>query len=50
MLDVLPAIFQFLLTWFTSIFNVYVTSSILCGFFTLWLIDRAFGIFDILKR
>lgn len=50
MLEVLPAIFQFFLTWITSIFNLYTTSSVLAGFFTLWILDRAFGIFDILKR
>lgn len=50
MLEALPAIFQFFLDWITRIFNVYVTSSVLAGFFTLWLLDRAFGIFDILKH
>lgn len=50
MLQALPAIVQFFLSWLSSIFNVYVTSSVLCGFFVLWLLDRAFGIFDILKR
>lgn len=50
MLEALPAIFQFFLNWISNIFNVYVTSSVLAGFFTLWLLDRAFGIFDILKN
>lgn len=50
MLEALPAIFQFFLEWITKIFNVYVTSSVLAGFFTLWILDRAFGIFDVLKQ
>lgn len=50
MLEALPAILQFFLEWITRIFNAYVTCSVLAGFFTLWLLDRAFGIFDILKH
>lgn len=50
MLQALPAIFSFFLDFLSRIFNVYVTSSVLCGFFVLWLLDRVFGIFDILKR
>lgn len=50
MLEVLPAIFQFFLEWLSQIFNVYVTSSVFAGFFTLWILDRAFGIFDVLKN
>lgn len=50
MLEALPAIFSFFLQFFSSIFNIYITSSVLCGFFVLWILDRAFGIFDVLKR
>lgn len=49
MLEALPAIFQFFLSWISQIFDVYVTSSVLAGFFTLWILDRVFGIFDVLK-
>lgn len=50
MLDSLPAIFQFFLKWLSGIFDIYVTSSVLAGFFTLWILDKAFGIFDVLKN
>lgn len=50
MLEALPAIFQFFLNFLSRIFNIYVTSSVLAGFFTLYILDRAFGIFDIIKH
>ena len=49
MLQALPAIFQFFLSWLSQIFDAYVTCSVLAGFFTLWILDRVFGIFDVLK-
>lgn len=50
MLQSLPDIVSFLFSSLTSIFNIYVTSSVLAGFFCLWILDRLFHIFDILKR
>lgn len=50
MFSSVPALFQFVLDGLSNIFNVYVSSSILVGFFSLWVLDRLFHIFDILKR
>lgn len=50
MLDALPAIANFFWTLCGQIFDLYTTTSVLAGFFVLWLLDRMFGIFDILKR
>lgn len=50
MLEVLPALATFFWNICSRIFTLYTTSSILCGFFVLWLIDRMFGIFDVLKN
>lgn len=44
--DILALIFQQLRT----IFNLYTTCAVLSGFFTLWILDRLFHIFDVLKR
>lgn len=50
MLDALPAIAGFFWEWLGKIFNLYTTCSILSGFFALWVLDRIFGIFDLLKK
>lgn len=50
MLDSLPLIAAFFWEVLSKIFDLYTTSSVLCGFFVLWLLDRMFGIFDILKK
>ena len=50
MIQALPAILQFMLGFFKDIFNVYVTSSVLATVLVLWILDRVFGIFDILKH
>lgn len=50
MLQALPAIFSFMMNFFSEIFNVYVTSSVLASVFALYILDRVFGIFDILKH
>ena len=50
MFSSLSALFDFVLDGLSNIFNVYVSSSVLVGFFALWVLDRLFRIFDILKR
>ena len=50
MLDALPAIAEFLWNLLTQVFDLYTTCSVLAGFFTLWLVDRMFGIFDVIKH
>lgn len=50
MLQALPAIATFFWDFLSRIFNVYTTCSVLGGFFTLWLINKMFGIFDVIKR
>lgn len=50
MLEALPALTSFFWSVLSSIFNLYVTSSVLAGFFTLWVLDRMFGIFDVIKH
>ena len=50
MLEVLPALASLFWNICTQIFNLYMASSVLCGFFVLWLIDRMFGIFDVIKN
>ena len=50
MLQVLPALAQFFWEILSNIFDLYVTSSVLAGFFTLWVLDRMFGIFDVIKH
>jgi hypothetical protein len=49
MLEVLGDLANFVLTQLSNIWTVYTTSSVLAGFFVLFL-DRLFHIFDILKR
>lgn len=50
MIAFLGDISQFILSNMSSVFNVYTASSILSGFFALYLMDRMFHIFDILRR
>lgn len=42
----LNLIFQFLLAVFTQVTDLYFENWLLSAFFTLWLLDRIFGIFD----
>lgn len=46
----LGAIWSYLLNLLGQIFNLYTTSAIFISVFTLWVLDRIFGIFDILRR
>lgn len=50
MLEVLPEIWDFFQGIVVQYWNVIMASSVLCGFFTLAVLDRVFHIFDILKR
>lgn len=50
MLEVLPDIANFFFGILTDIFDLYTTSKLFAGFFTLWLADRMFGIFDVIKH
>ena len=50
MLEVLGDLANFVLTQLSNIWTVYTTSSVLAGFFVLFILDRLFHIFDILKR
>lgn len=50
MLDSLPMIATFFWQILTDVFDLYTTSSVLAGFFALWLLDRMFGIFDVIKH
>ena len=49
MLEVLGDIATLVFSQISSIWVLYTTSSVLAGFF-LWVLDRLFHIFDILKR
>lgn len=50
MLDVLGQISTFLFQLLGEVFDLYTTCQILTGTFVLWILDRVFGIFDILKH
>lgn len=50
MLEFLGDIATFVFSQISSIWLLYTTSSVLAGFFCLWVLDRLFHIFDILKR
>lgn len=50
MLEFLGAIWDFIWQQLGSIWILYTTSSVLSGFFALYVLDRIFHIFDILKR
>lgn len=50
MLEFLGAIWEFVWRQLGAIWVLYTTSSVLAGFFALYILDRIFHIFDILKR
>lgn len=50
MIDVLPALGNFFWNIVSQVFDLYTTTSVLSGFFALYILDRMFGIFDIIKR
>lgn len=50
MLEYLDAIGSFLFAQFEHIWVLYTSCTVLSGFFTLWILDRIFHIFDIIKR
>lgn len=50
MLEVLPQIAGFFWDLVRQFWTLQTTSSVLAGFFTLWILDRMFGIFDVLKK
>ena len=50
MIAFLGEISTWIFSQMSSVFNVYTTCSVISAFFCLWLIDRMFHIFDILKR
>lgn len=50
MLEVLGQLATFMFSQIRSIWVLYTTSSVLAGFFVLWVLDRLFHIFDVLKR
>ena len=50
MLDSLPEIWEFIQGLIIRYWNVIMASSVLAGFLALAVLDRLFGIFDILKR
>lgn len=45
----LDLIFNFLVTCFSYIYGVYQSSPILMSVLALWVLDRVFGIFDLIK-
>lgn len=45
----MDAAWQFLLQVGTAVFSMYITYPILMAAFTLWILDRVFGIFDLIK-
>lgn len=50
MLDVLGQISSFFFDCLRNIFTLYTTLEVLAASFVLWLLNKLFGIFDILKR
>lgn len=50
MLEFLGDIANFVFSQIKSIWILYTTSSVLAGFFVLWVLDRLFHIFDVLKK
>lgn len=47
--DNLTLIWNFLLSCMTTIFNTYMAVPVLLSVFALWVLDRIFGIFHIIK-
>ncbi len=50
MLDALDSVVQFLFYSIQQTWQLYTMTSVLGAFFALWVLDRLFHIFDILKR
>ena len=50
MLEFLGDIANLTFSQIKAIWVLYTTSSVLAGFFVLWILDWLFHIFDILKR
>lgn len=50
MIGTLNNIANWLLNILNQIFNVYMTNAVLFPVLVLWVLDRLFGIFDILRR
>lgn len=50
MLAGLSELLSFFLSWLKSIFNLYVACDVISAFFALWVLDRVFHIFDVIKR
>lgn len=48
-LDALTQVWNFLLTVLSAVWGLYTSQPVLMSFFTLWLLDRIFGIFDLIK-
>ena len=45
----LELIWPFLLNVMSQVFNLYMTQPILMAIFSLWILDRVFHIFDLIK-
>ena len=45
----LGLLWDFLLSTMGQIFNLYMVSPVLIGAFALWVLDRVFHIFDLIK-
>lgn len=41
---------DWLFSWVPKIFNLYTGTFVLCFSLALWVLDRIFGIFDMLRR
>lgn len=50
MIGILNNIASWLLGVLNQIFNLYMTNIVLFPVLVLWVLDRIFGIFDILRR
>lgn len=50
MMSGVSAILSFFLSWIRSIFDLYVFCDVISAFFALWVLDRVFHVFDVIKR
>lgn len=41
---------SFFFSWIRSIFNLYVACDVISAFFALWVLDRVFHVFDVIRR
>lgn len=48
-LSSLDLIWSFLLDVLTQVFGLYTSYPVFMAVFTLWVLDRVFGIFDLIK-